>query len=82
MKTRIKEHIGTRFDEKKGRKTQRTYYTVQYKRGLFWHTVSRLGVLGTVYQIEFPSRRAAEKCREYMEQTGQTWFADNRMQAK
>mgnify|MGYP003291678826 CR=1 FL=1 len=65
MKTRIKEyHSNDWFDGK-----QRPYYAVQYKRWLFWRTVRRPGGLPDY----FSSRRLAEKCREYIEQTGHTW---------
>lgn len=72
MKTRIKEHTSTWIDTTKGKKMQRTYYTVQYKRVLFWHTVSRTAYFYK-FPVEFPSRRSADKFREYMEQTGHTW---------
>lgn len=73
MKTRIKEHDSTFFDTNKGRVVPWIYYTVQYKRVLFWHTVTRLGILGGTMPVRFQSRRAAEKCRKYVEQTGRTW---------
>lgn len=72
MKTRIKEHDNTYFDTGKGKTVFQAYYTVQYKRGLFWRTVARLGVLGGTMPVRFQSRRAAEKCRKYVEQTGRT----------
>lgn len=74
MKTRIKEHTNTWFDTTKGKKMQRTHYTVQYKRGLFWRTVCQHYYFCTVAPVHFPSRKAAEKCREYIEQTGNTWY--------